>query len=89
MAGRGMVLTEWKVARPDDSEAAIERKLVQARLQLARYAEGSLAGMELQTVRFVVLVSRDRLCMPDDLLMEHFDVRHINVAIAPRSPSRA
>ena len=60
----GFVLTEWKKApREDDAE----RKFAEARSQAQRYAQGALAGSELTDYRYVVVVSRQQVTVPDDL----------------------
>jgi len=51
----GLVLTEWK--RLQDGEAPQEKALA-ARAQAEQYAERTLAGFEIESRRFLILVSR-------------------------------
>ena len=56
-----LVLTEWKVVRqPTDSIALAER----ARSQAQAYAVGIMAGIELSSYRYIVLVSQKKLLGP-------------------------
>jgi hypothetical protein len=60
-AAEGLVLTEWKVVRePKELTSKAAEAFIQARL----YGMGSLAGFELATRRYLVIVSKDRLTMP-------------------------
>jgi hypothetical protein len=81
-----LVLTEWKVVRhPPDSIAIAER----ARSQAQAYAVGIMAGIELSSYRYIVLVSQKKLPSIDDVYLAGATYRHINVAIHPAPPSRA
>lgn len=81
-----LVLTEWKVVRrPTDSIALAER----ARSQAQAYAVGIMAGIELSSYRYIVLVSQKKLLSIDDVCLEGATYRHINVAVHPDTPSRA
>ncbi len=81
----GIVLTEWKRMNPKDNA---EERFDQARSQAQRYAQGVLAGSELTTYRYAVVVSRQQVSVPDDLTEGGVVYRHINVAVDPRTPSR-
>lgn len=82
----GLVLTEWKVSRPD-SDA--KEKWQQARDQADCYGQGVLAGVELTTVRYAVVVSRQLVDPPANIPYEKGLYRHINIAVEPETPSQA
>jgi hypothetical protein len=79
-----LVLTEWKVVR---TRADLDPQIDQARKQADRYKRGALGGIELASYRYLVVVSRDFLTMPEDLRDETTVYRHINIAVNPRVPS--
>ena len=54
----GMVLTEWKLVRDGESP---EAKVIQALDQAATYSSGSLAGYELESERYLIVVGRKPL----------------------------
>lgn len=54
-ATHGMVLTEWKLVRDGESP---EAKVIQALEQAATYSSGSLAGYELESERYLIVVGR-------------------------------
>jgi len=83
---QGLVLTEWKVAKPDDQA---EKKFREARDQAQRYANGVLAGNELRTLRYVVVVSADHVPVPKDTEDQAVIYRHINIAASPSTPSQS
>jgi|SRR5579872_773654 len=82
----GLVLTEWKrVIQPQETV----KKAEEAVRQMRRYSESILAGFELATDRYVVLVSHDLLAnVPPDLREAEITYHHVNVAVAPSVPSR-
>jgi len=85
-AAEFLVLTEWKRI-VDDGDAAT--KALEARAQTHAYRNHMLAGVELRTVRYIVLVSERQLAScPADLLEDGVRFKHINVAIDPDSPSK-
>ena len=84
-AAEGLVLTEWKVA----SSSEVGRKLKEARDQAARYAEGALAGIELTSYRYAVVVTERRESPPPDSTEGGMTYRHINIAVDPEIPSKA
>lgn len=81
-----LVLTEWKVAH---SGTEAPSKFQQAQKQAQRYSVGILAGFELHHFRYLVLVSKDYMPIPDDVLADGVTYRHVNIAISPSSPSHA
>lgn len=83
-AANALVLTEWKILRPDGNLAAVAE---QAFSQAKRYSEGSLAGFELASRRYLVIVSRPNLDMPADVIENDVAYQYVNVAIEPLPPS--
>ena len=81
-----LVLTEWKrISEPSELDAKAAAALTQARL----YAAGVLGGVEIASVRYLVLVSKRRLMMPDDVTGDDGVIYHyINVAVEPATPSQ-
>lgn len=81
----GFVLTEWKITKNAKvDEAAFEN----ARQQARRYGSGILAGTTLKTFRYVVVVSRDHISVPNDMKEGDVTYRHINIPVEPSSPSK-
>jgi hypothetical protein len=80
-----MALTEWKLVRdPHRRDDAI----AQAREQAIRYADGSLAGFEISSVRFLMTVSQDWLDEKQDEMIGRHTYRHVNIVVDPSAPSR-
>jgi len=82
----GLVLTEWKIAAAGDRA---ENRFREARSQAGRYAQGSLAGTELTTYRYAIVVSLQHIETPRDLTENGVVYRHINIAVDPLTPSRS
>lgn len=80
----GMVLTEWKRDR-GDSAARFQEALHQAKA----YGSGILAGVELATHRYLVVVTQKQCTLPADINIGQVTYRHINIAVDPDSPSVA
>jgi hypothetical protein len=78
------VLTEWKVAK---TEAERDKKLAVARKQAAIYAGGILAGLELRTHRYLVLVSPIVLRMPSNEEENGVTYHHVGLSLDLRGPS--
>jgi hypothetical protein len=85
-SSEGLVLTEWKLSRKE-SEGA--NKFVEAREQATRYACGMLAGIELASYRFVIVVSKRRVEPPADIVSNGVTYRHVNIPVNPQSPSKS
>jgi hypothetical protein len=84
-AADALVLTEWKVAR-DEKER--DEKAREAYNQAQIYSSGILAGFELSSRRYLVLVSSDRLPMPDSHQDGTVTYEYVNVPVAPDVPSK-
>lgn len=82
----GLVLTEWKITKDRGDPTEHFRA---ARSQVRRYAQGSLAGNELTTYRYAIVVSTNHLNTPGDLAENGVVYRHINIAVDPKSPSQS
>jgi hypothetical protein len=81
-----LVLTEWKrVLSPSQTEAMAGK----VREQAARYTVGALGGVELAGYRFIVLVSKEHLTLPEDRSENGVRYQHINIAVDPNSPSKS
>jgi len=86
-AAEAMVLTEWKVVREGENPSETVR---QAFHQAELYTSGALAGFELSSHRYLVLVSRDWLTprpTAPSASGRIYEVR--NIAVNPSSPSVA
>jgi hypothetical protein len=82
----GLVLTEWKkTTSPQKADSMFE----QARTQARRYQQGVLGGIELTDYRFAIVVSKDYIKPPDDIRIDNAVFRHVNIAVAPSTPSKA
>ena len=81
---RALVLTEWTVVRLEGELAA---KAAEARQQAEISAGGALADVELKRTRYVVLVCKDDLSPPADVVMNGITYKHVVIATAPRRPS--
>ena len=81
-----LVLTEWKVV---SEKNLIEAQIAQAKSQAERYSIGVLAGFELGSRRYIVLVSEKNLNMPRDIIDGEIIYRHVNIAVDPDTPSRS
>lgn len=81
-----LVLTEWKKVT---SQSDLRSKAAEALNQARRYATGSLAGIELDAYRYIVLVTKEGMRMPEDFDREGVRYRHVNIAVAPLAPSQA
>jgi hypothetical protein len=84
-ASQGLVLTEWKCVR---SESELQRRCREAMEQARRYREGILAGFEVGSPRYLVMVSPDYMSMPRPQAEGEVMYEFRNVAVDPSSPSR-
>ncbi len=81
-----LVLTEWKRVK---EISALHTTQEAAYRQAKLYARGGLAGIELDTIRYLVLVTEEQHSVLEDFEDAGVLYRHINLAVAPLSPSRA
>ena len=78
----GMVMTEWKRATGDAAKAFAE-----ARAQADLYANGIVAGLELASHRYLVVVTKTKAQSMPDISENGIVYRHINIVVDPASPS--
>jgi hypothetical protein len=83
---RTVALTEWKVVRRA-SEA--QDRVEDARRQASQYADGLLAGLALNSRRYLVLVSKQDLDPTPTLDSQDGLYQLISIAIEPRTPSKS
>ena len=83
-AVEGTVLTEWKIA--EDAKGAIAAVRA-ARIQADLYSQGALAGLELRSHRYIIVVTPNELASdtlgPDDRTAAGVIYRHVNIVIEP------
>ena len=80
----GIVLTEWKTAQSEVDAAA---KFAEARRQANQYRRGVLAGSELTTYGYAIVVSLRQVLEPNNLQENGVEYRHVNIAVDPLPPS--
>jgi hypothetical protein len=84
----GMVLTEWKTA--EDAKSAVAA-FGEARAQADLYSQGALAGIELTTHRYLIVLTPKELppgSIPaDDRTASGIIYRHVNIVVEPTVPS--
>jgi hypothetical protein len=89
-AVEGMVLTEWKLVKDAKRTSSIAAS---AQAQIDLYSQGPLAGLELRSHRYIVLVSSKELPMRslglDDQIKNGVTYRYVNIAVEPQTPSKA
>ncbi|MGR9037731.1 MAG: hypothetical protein ACU83O_14275 [Gammaproteobacteria bacterium] len=84
-AAETLVLTEWKLVK---SPGELQKRIQEAQKQAEIYGSDVLSGVELRHYRYLVMVSENRLEMPDDATINEATYRHINIAVKPRTPSQ-
>lgn len=82
----GLILTEWKRG---SSSSEAEEKLKEARIQAQKYSVGVLGGIELISPRYIVIVTKDYITLPNDIEIGDIKYRHLNIATEPSVPSTA
>jgi hypothetical protein len=81
----GIIATEWKLCRTRNGDA----KFAEARRQIDKYTSGLLAGVELASHRYLVVVTKKELEPTPDETSGGVTYRHINIAVDPDVPSIA
>lgn len=81
-----LVLTEWKKVTSTD----YEKKAEQAYKQAFAYGKGVLGGVELENVRYLVLVSKDHISKQqvNDRVVDGITYRYVNLGLNPKTPSK-
>jgi hypothetical protein len=85
-ASTGLVLTEWKLVR---EARELNAEANAAHHQAKRYREGILAGFEVASPRYLVLISEDFVVLPEPRIEGDVVYEFRNIAVNPRSPSQA
>jgi hypothetical protein len=85
-ASEGLILTEWKVVKTRDEA---EVKAEEAYRQAKRYCAGILAGYEVASRRYLILVSEDHLSLPSTRQEDKTAYEFRNIAVSPKTPSGA
>ena len=80
-----LVLTEWKRVM---SPKQLNEKIEETRKQTEIYNSDVLGGVELRDYRYLVMVSKERMEMPEDSVIGGVKYRHVNIAVAPDVPSK-
>jgi hypothetical protein len=80
------VLTEWKVAKSSADATVKAREAVH---QATAYAGGLLAGLEMRSHRYVVIVSRSTVEIPGNRIEDRITYHHIGLFLDGLSPSVA
>lgn len=79
-----MILTEWKrVTAPDELEKRADEALRQAKI----YSAEPLAGFEVASTRYLVLVSKKRLELLPPIIQGVITYEYRNIAVDPETPS--
>jgi hypothetical protein len=84
-SSEGLILTEWKRVR---NTGELHQKAEDAYDQARRYREGILAGFEVASPRYLVLVSEDHLKVPGVREEREATYEYRNIAVDPKSPSK-
>ena len=84
-SSQGLILTEWKLVRHDGE---LHKKVQEAYEQAKRYREGILAGFEIASPRYLVIISEDHIAMPIPKQEAEATYEYRNIAVAPSTPSR-
>ncbi len=83
-AAQGLILTEWKrVASPEELEKRAEEAMRQAKI----YSAEPLAGFEVASTRYLVLVSKKRLEPLPPIIQGTVTYEYRNIAVDPETPS--
>lgn len=85
-SAESLVLTEWKVVR---SSSELEEKAALAFAQARRYSEDTLAGFELSSTRYLVLVSAEEYPMPPEQNTAELVYEYVGIAVNRPVPSRS
>jgi hypothetical protein len=82
----GIVLTEWKCVRVDDKPADKQRE---AKAQALRYSTGAMAGFELHSERYLVLVGDQEFASIADEREGAVLYKTVPLFLARETPSKA
>jgi hypothetical protein len=82
----GLVLTEWKLVRQGDDP---EKKKNEAKFQASLYSEIGLAGFELDSERYLVLVGEREFDVPKDVEEKQISYKVVPLFLTREAPSVA
>ena len=85
-SARGLVLTEWKLIRAKDNPESVKDE---AKFQANRYSGGGLAGFELDSERYLVLVGEKEFDKPRDEWVGSVSYKVISLVLDRKNPSIA
>ncbi len=79
-----LVLTEWKKVNSQDE---LDKNIQTALKQAVRYSSVELGGVELTNYRYLVMVSKEKMDLPEDITKGLIHYRLINIAVNRGKPS--
>lgn len=85
-AAHGLVLTEWKLVKPNDNPEVVKDE---AKSQACRYSGGGLAGFELDSERYLVLVAEEEFDKPKDEAVGSMLYKVVSLVLNRKTPSVA
>ncbi len=85
-AARGLVLTEWKLLKPNKKPVDVRND---AKFQAKRYTEGILAGFELHSERYLVMVSEEEFEVPENTTDGLVTYKVVPIVLNRKPPSLA
>lgn len=83
-AADALVLTEWKLVK---NKEELDSNIQAAKKQTEIYSPGVLGGIELANYRYLIMLSKGMMKMPDNRIEGAITYRHINIAVNPEYPS--
>lgn len=88
-----LILTEWKKFddqkyKPKERESQMQKIAESAVKQAKIYSQSSLAGYEIRSIRYIPIVTEDRVAV-NDIDEDGIKYRVINIPVDPESPSKA
>lgn len=86
LAARGVVLTEWKVAK---TASEVNTRAQEAIEQTKQYKSGTLGDMELVNTRYIVIVSDVYFQAPENYVEGGVTYRHIPLCLSAETASQA
>ena len=84
-ASAGIVLTEWKKV---NSLTELDAKAQAALGQARRYESDILAGIDIASTRYLVMISEDMMPMPSRVIDGDLTYEYRHVAVNPSTPLR-
>lgn len=88
-AAEVLVLTEWKLFRRHGNQKTVQAACRQARREAALYSGSILAGFELASRRYLIVVSEDRQILPEPEPDGDVTYEYVNISVSPKKVSEA